>query len=236
MAILSDIRTKLRSDIGQPDVNNSDFTDSTINGFINEGIRFLGALVKQPRKFSTFTPVAGTAQYPLDEDTLIIRTAYFGDVDLPGDVLPLEVLTEEALKEVSPAWLEETESSRGRPRRIILLNRTTFLVHPTPDADESVSGKLIRLGFVYQPADITADGSSPDLPIVYHDLIPKYAQYLCYMGKLNEPILATNMLSTVIELAKKQEHLVIKDIEGSLGFNWSRDLSTDDGAVFTVRP
>lgn len=235
MATLSQIRTTVRQYISQTDTANTDFTDSELNGYINMGTRYMGALVKQPRRLSEIQVEEGKAAYTLPSDAVIVRTAYFGSVT-DGDAVPLSVMTEEALKSENPNWLSEATSDRGRPLRLILLDRTTVVVNPTPSATESASGKKLRVTYVYQPAVLSADGDTPDLPIVYHDFISEYANHLCCMSKLKEPEKGLAILQTLDAKAKKFENLIVKDTEAGFGFTWGDVPDPDDDSFMRVRP
>jgi hypothetical protein len=236
MATLSQINNLTRVYISQAGESNSDFTNNELTGFANEGIRFLAGLVKKPTDIVSWQAEAGKAAYLLPDDFIIMRTSYFGDTSIAGDVSNLMQTTEEALKEDNPGWMEETVSSRGTPRKIILLNRTTILVYPTPDDAASASGKKIHMNYVYQPSPLVNDSDEPDLPLVYHDLISKYSAHMCYMSKLNKPELGTALLQEVMDLAKKFESLIIKDSEGSFGWNWGGAIQSDDDIIGHVRP
>jgi len=219
MSTLSQIRGLIRTYISQSDTSNTDFTDSDLNGFANEGQRFLGALVKKPIDHVEIQVEQDVPAYTLPVDAILINTAYFGDANKTGDVLPLTVVTEEGLKEVVPNWLDETTKTQNRPTRIILLDMRTVLINPRPNAAESASGKLLMISYVFQPSNMTNDSDTPTLPVVYHDLIAKYGAHLCYMSKLNKPDLGAALLSQVIDLAKKLEPLIVKEVN-SLGFSW----------------
>ena len=236
MSTLNQINTLTRIYISQTDSANSDFTDNELTGFANEGIRFLAGLVKKPSDIVSWQAEAGKAAYQLPDDFIIMKTSYFGDTTLAGDTTTLIQTTEEALKEENPGWMEETVSSRGKPRKIILLDRTTILVYPTPDAANSVSGKKIHINYVYQPAPLVNNSDEADLPLVYHDLISKYSAHMCYMSKLNKPELGQALLQEVIDLAKKFESLIIKDSEGSFGWTWGGSIQVDDDYIGHVRP
>jgi hypothetical protein len=235
MSTLGQGRALLRDFISQEDTGNTDFSDSELTGYLNSGTRFLGALVKHPRDMVEIQAEEGKPAYNLPSDAVIIRTAYFGDVSISGDVLPLSIGTEESLKAQVPSGLDQSTYSRGRPQRIILWDRNTVLLNPTPNASESASGKKLHLGYVYQPGLMVADGDEPDLPIVYHDFIPEYAFYLCLMGKLNMPDKGAMVLKTLVDKAKKFEHLIVKDMEGALGFSWGSAISPDDEGGLTLR-
>ncbi len=228
MANLGQIRGLTRAGISQEDTTNTDLTDSQLNGYINIGVRELGALVKKPIDHVSVQAQQGAAAYTLPADTVIMTTAYFGDSSANGDVRSLRIIPEEELKEVAPAWMDESTNSQGRPRFAVLIDRLTVLVYPTPNATESVSGKKIHIGYVYQPAILVNDSDVPDLPIIYHDLISRYAISLAWSSKLGKPELGAAILQEVYGKAKKLEGLIVKDSE-SPGFYWGTFIDTDDG-------
>src|SRR3990167_754206 len=146
-----------RGMIVQLDSGNSDFTDAELTGFNNEAVQFIAEKIEWPRDLISFQVEVGVPSYPLLTDTLKIRTAYFGNTSIVNDMNILAICDESQLKEVVPGWLDGTTSARGRPTRLILLDRNTILIHPTPDADNSASGKKIYLGYVYYPSAMSAD-------------------------------------------------------------------------------
>lgn len=238
MATLSDTRTLVRQAISQTDSSASDFSDSELNGFIDMGVRFLGALVKKPLKRTTFQVVADTASYAIGtyaSDLVIPTKAYFGDPSIPGDVRPLRIIPEEELAEVSPAWLDTSSSSQGRPA-FLIKDGVNLLLHPRPTSAEAATGKKVHLSYVYQPASLTNDATSLDLPAIYHDLVARYAAHLCYLGKLNNSEKAIELKGLVIADAKKLEGLIVKDSE-SPGFHWGStvDPDVDTGMGYLAR-
>lgn len=224
-----------RVKISQTDTANTDFTDTELTGFANEGQRFLGALVKKPTDHVEIQVQQGYPAYTLPTDAILLNTAYFGDKSLQGDVRPLSIMTEEALKEVRPSWMDESASAQDRPTRIVLIDRMTVLLNPTPSAAESVSGKKLDIGYVFQPGNMTLDSDEPNLPLVYHDLIADYIQYMCYLSKLNKPDLAVALLGQIVEKAKKLEPLITKEAN-TFGFSWggSIDPNNDSGGLLNV--
>lgn len=235
MATLSQIRDLVRVYISQSDPANSDFTNPDLTGFINEGLRFLAALVKKPIDRIEVQLEVGKPAYTLPSDTIILLTAYYGDLSIAGDVTPLSIITEEALRAIAPSWLDESSSSRGEPAYAVLIDRRTVLIYPTPDTASGAGGKKLHVGYVYQPPNLVADGDEPDLPIVYHDLVSKYAAHLCFMTKLKEPDRAVQLLEEVMTLAKKHEELIVKDAV-TFGFTWGRDIDPDDEWTNRVNP
>lgn len=231
MATRSQIRNLGRVYISQTDTSNTDFSDSDLNGFIDEGIRFLGALVKKPIDHVSIQATDDTALYTLPSDAVILLTAYFGDRTIQGDVKPIQIIPEEELKSSYPSWLDQTSSSKGTPQYLTLLDRRTVMLTPRPNAAESATGKKLHIGYCYQPAALGSDSDSPDLPIVYHDLVSQYIAYMCYMSKLNKPELGTQILSQIIDKAAKLEDLIVKDSQNA-GFFWGSAIDPNyDGAV-----
>ena len=229
MATLLDTRTIVRQAISQPDASTSDFSDSELNGFIDQGVRYLGALVKKPLKRTSFQVTVDTATYAIAtvaSDLIIPTKAYFGDPSINGDIRPMRVIPEEELAEISPAWLDTSSSSQGRPA-FLIRDGANLLLHPRPYAAESATGKKVYLSYVYQPAALTADGSSLDLPALYHDHVARFAIHLCYMGKLNNKEQGLAVKDQVVRDAKKLETMIVKESE-SPGFHWGSAIEPDD--------
>lgn len=227
MATQSDTRTLVRNAISQADATTSDFSDADLNGFIDQGVRYLGALVKKPIKRTSFQAVVDVASYAIATvaaDLVIPTVAYFGDASIPGDVCKIRIIPEEELAELNPAWLDTHSSSQGRPERLIR-DGANLLLNPRPNAAESATGKKVYLSYVYQPA-ASSDAVALDLPILYHDLVKDYAVHLCYMGKLNNKEQGLAVKSQVEKDAKKLEGLIVKDSE-SPGFFWGSTINPE---------
>lgn len=236
MATLAETRTLIRQGISQVDATASDFSDAELNGFVDQGVRFLGALVKKPTKRTSFQVTVNISTYAIASFTpdLIIPTkAYFGDTSIPGDVLPLRIIPEEELAELSPAWLDAHASSQGRPIYLIK-DGANLLIYPRPNADQSATGKKVYVSHVYQPAD-SVESVELDLPVVFHDLVVQYGTHLCYLGKLNNLKQATTIKQQIEKDAKRLEGLIVKESE-SPGFYWGTSISPDDEWVGVLVP
>lgn len=232
MATLSDTRTLVRQAISQPDSGTSDFTDAELNNFIDQGVRYLGALVKKPLKRTSFQVTVDVATYAIAtyaSDLVIPTKAYFGDTSIPGDVRPIRVIPEEELAEISPSWLDAATSSQGKPSYLVR-DGANILIYPRPNVAESATGKKVYLSYVYQPAALASDVTALDLPIAYHDLVKDYAVHLCYMGKLNNQKQALAVKAQVVIDAKKLETLIIKESE-SPGFHWGSAIYPEDDSL-----
>lgn len=234
MATGSDTRTLIRQAISQSDASTSDFSDAELNGFIDQGVRYLGALVKKPIKRTSFQVTLDTGSYLIStyaSDLVIPTKAYFGDVTIPGDVRPLRIIPEEELAETSPSWLDASSSSQGNPNYLIR-DGANLLIVPRPNAAASAIGKKVYLSYVYQPA-ASSDSTQLDLPIVYHDLVKDYAVHLCYMGKLNNTQHGLAIKQQIAADAKKLETLIVKESE-SPGFHWGSVIDPEDDV--TINP
>ena len=221
-----EIRTLARALISQTDTANTDYTNTELDSLIEIGIRFLASLVKWPRDKGTWTTTQGTGAYTLPSDFIAPLYVDFGSVSTEGDVKPLDLITEAELRVIDPNWQDETTGSQGRPERAIVLDRETLFIHPRPDA-ESASKTLI-MGYVYAPAVLGADGDTPELPVNYHDLIPRYVQYQCYMGKLAKNEQAPSLLSAIVEEAKLLQPVVTKEQELQRMFWGNDDMDDND--------
>lgn len=232
MATLLQARTQVRNDINQPSASTSDFADSELNGIIDIAVRYLGALVKKPTKRYSIAAVYNTPTYAVATyapDLIIPTVAYFGDPSIQGDVRKIRVIPEEELAEMRPNWLETTTSQLGRPE-FVVKDGANLVISPTPSAAESAAGKTIFISGVYQPAALTSDSTSLDLPIVYHDLAIRLAVAYCYLdNKLNNPTAGQQKKNDVEADAKKLSNLIVKESE-SPGFYWGSaiDVSDDD--------
>lgn len=236
MATLSETRTLIRQAITQTDSSASDFTDTELNGFIDQGVRFLGALVKKPIKRGSFQVTVDTATYAIAtvaSDLIIPTKAYFGDVNTAGDVQPMRIIPEEELAEISPAWLDATSSSQGRPNYIVR-DGSNLLIVPRPSAAESVTGKKVYLSYVYKPA-ASSESSELDIPVVFHDLVKDYAVHLCYMGKLSNREQALEIKKQVEKDAKRLEGLIVKESE-SPGFHWGGYIDPEGYTAISLIP
>lgn len=209
---LQTIRADVRVLIAQQDEEDGDFTNAELNGFINQAQTFVATVCEYPRDHEEVVATAGTPAYPLLSDTLILLKAYYGNPAISGDIKELPIITEERLASFRPSWLETATASHGIPDSLMLLDRHTVMLSPTPSSESADGNRKLFLSKVYYPANLTSDAETPDLPAVYHDLISMYTAHLCYSSKLNNPQIATSLLKTFydkhdrIKQTANQEH------------------------------
>lgn len=229
MATLAQIRSRLLNEISQV-AGNTDFSDSELNGFINEGITFGATLLQWPYDIMDVQVELGIPIYTLPADTLMLREAYFGNRTTAGDVKPLKIYTEATLKELNPNWLDNTNSTRGRPARVCLLDKSSVLLDPRPDVDNSASGKRLYVSYVYYPAALAADGDLPVLPLGTHDFLSIYGAHKCYAGKLNNPQLSAAKLQEFLSKLKLLEPKVDRPVQ-QLAFHWGSEVDRGTGST-----
>lgn len=205
---------------------NTHFPDSTvIDGFLNDGGEFLAVFIEYPRDIVSVVTQNNVGSYANPVDNLVLRTAYFGDTTLPGDVRPLKIVSEETLREYYPSWLDQSVAgTASRPVYLIQKDRNTVHIFPRPNA----SGKLLILNYNYNPAPMVADGDKPDLPIPYHDLIPLYALHLVYYS-LEKPELSAQFYKDFMEKVTRLKSAVTKESKEQLSMTWGTDDDVNTG-------
>lgn len=200
--------------------DNSNFTTAQLNDLINQSLLQIAPKIHYPRKEDSGTQVtAGTADYDAASDFVSLISAYFGDNTVENDKLPLTVVNEETLKYIRPTWLVRTTASRGRPTRILLMDRNTFRLDPVPDATNAASGKKLWLYYVYTPAALSADGDTPDVPTIYHDAIQFYAAHLAYLSLQNAEV-SGFMLGKFDKMVKELQPTIERDASELMRFQW----------------
>ena len=205
---------------------NTHFRDpSIINGFLNEGCEFSAVFIEYPRDLVSVTTTSNVGSYANPVDNLLLRTAYFGDTTIPGDVKPIKIVSEETLKEYYPSWLDQsTAGTASRPTYLIQLDRNTVHIFPRPN----VSGKSLILNYNYNPTPMVNDSDIPDLPIAYHDLIPLYALHLAYYALQNRE-LSAQFYKDFMEKVTRLKSAVTKESKENLSFQWGTDIDVGNG-------
>lgn len=224
---LATLRNKVRALIREDDTTNTHFTDSVINGFLNEGSEFSAVFIEYPRDLVSVQVQNNVGSYANSDDNLLVRTAYFGNPQIGGDIRPLTIVSEETLREQFPSWLDETANATSdRPSYMIQLDRHTVHIFPRPNAIGSASGKMLWLNYNYVPAAMVNDSDVPDLPLPYHNLLPLYALHLAYIALQNVP-LAKEMYTEFMEKVQRIKSAVTKETKEGLSFSWGTDISVD---------
>lgn len=228
MSTLQQIRNNFNIIVAQTDTSNADLTAAQIDGLINQAIRYFATKIKYPRDITYVQVEEGANIYTVPSDFILLNNAWFGQRSLLDDVKPLDITTTEGLNYIDPQWLDSNSSKRGRPERIILLDRNSFLIHPTPDAEHAAIGKELIIEYVYSPSPLTDDGDEPDLPLSYHDHIHLFAAHLAYLGPLKNKELSEGLFRESTAKLKELEPIVTKETQRS-GWMFSPEDSGDLG-------
>lgn len=227
------LRTQLRVLIDQPDPANSKFTDAQLNEYIDEAVNYTAVQIEYPRDFVEVQAESNVGAYTLLTDTLIIRTAYFGNKSSGNDVRPLTVISEETLKEMYPSWLDESGNNNSRPQFLILLDRRTIFVYPKPDVTNSATGKKIILDYIFNPASLSSESDIPDLPLPYHSVLQFYAGHLAHL-RLNNADMSIKLLGMYDKKIKELKSSVVKETSEGMSFQFGWDPGLDDESRFRL--
>lgn len=228
MATLTQLRAKTYA-LLREDSTNTHFSDTTvIDGFLNEGLEFAAVFIEYPRTLVSVVSQVNVGSYSNPTNNLIVRTAYFGNSAVSGDIKPLKFVTEETLREIYPSWLDQTSAGQGRPQYIMQLKRDTLHIFPRPDTTNA--GKSIWLNYNYVPTAMSADSDTPDLPTPYHNLLPIYALHLAYIALQNLPV-SEKMYTDFMEKVNRIKNAVTVESSENLGFSWGNDVDVSDGTV-----
>lgn len=209
---------------GEDDTIVSRLTDPEINTLIDTAQSFVSSTIAQPRDIISIITENSVGAYPLPSDNLFIKQAWFGDITKSGDVRKLDIISQKALSVLFPSWLESSTTSDGRPSHSIVLDKKTIFIYPKPNSTEA--GKRLIVSYVYDPSALDSDLDIPDVPFPYHHLIAIYAAHLCWLGKLQRPDIAKEMLSEYADKLKLIEDPATQEFEGSKTFEFleSADL------------
>lgn len=203
------------------------FSDTQINDWINEAQSLVASIITWPRKRNTTTvALANTATYALPTDWVQTLKVYFGNVAVAGDIQELEIVTEDYLASVAPGWLETTTQSQGRPRYFVVIDKTNFLVYPTPDSANV--GKAFNHSYIYEPAALTSDSDTPSMPQPYQNILKFYVLHLAFIANNNKDF-ATAMFNDFMAHHKQIQADANKEAKQSLQWVWVDRVGLDVG-------
>lgn len=211
------------------------FDQTKMDSLINEAISFLALLLEYPRKTSSTQAVQSQATYPVPSDFLLLRYASFGDTSINGDIQPLQIVTEDTVRNQYRSYQDLTSQTEGRPIYIYLLDRTNFAIYPRTNADQSATGKKIYYEYIYKPATLTNASDSVDLPNGYDDLVQYYVLHLCYIALQNKDM-AAEMFNEFTAKHKLIRSTVTKETREALAFMFGNDVDVDVTGSFNVLP
>lgn len=171
--IVSDIQTRVKRQFG--DEAGVQLTDADIIRYINDGVRQLVSTNEQLlQKVGYATSVANQAEYTLPVDCLILQGISFkGPNDL--SYLKLKYLTINEFNEYLDGWDGTAYGSSSPTVYMIFGDTITFFPKP-----EQGAVNAIKIYYNRTPVDVTLPSDTPDLPVLYHEVLVKYCLAQAY--------------------------------------------------------
>lgn len=166
------------------EVQASQWTDLSLKRWLNEGLRDLGRKTKHIKDTTTFTTVAGQAEYTLAAGILEVEMAFYAT----GDGRQVN-LTARSFAGMNAVWGQYRDQAGGDPAMFTLWGvppNLKFRLFPAPGS----SGKTVTVYVSRLPATITEDNTIDltvvDLPDAWVDLMKDYVEY-CAKRKDGNP-------------------------------------------------
>lgn len=167
MASLSTLRERTRRWIDEEETGNTHYSDSEIDGYLNEATLFLGTSMEWPLQTSTTPTVADQALYGLPTDFISL-------VEIYVDNKKMTIVDRSDLHALNSAW-QEVDSSF--PTHAYKADNATFGLWPAPDSDHADLD--IQIQYINVPATLSADADVPDLHEAFQLCLPYYAAFKC---------------------------------------------------------
>lgn len=173
---LIDIKTRVRQIVG--DVGANQFSDATLVGWINDGIRECAVVNQLLQKRATSTLTVGTTDYTLPTDILKLYTIVVSGSRI--DVLSLA------------QWQKQNydPSETGLPVMAYVW-AGKYTVWPKPD-----QAYTVEIDYIYDPTDlvdVTDDNNLPPIPVTYHNRIVDYCIAQVALQDDNEALYSLKM-------------------------------------------
>jgi hypothetical protein len=156
---LTTIIARVRNIVG--DLNANQFSDPTLIGWINDGVRECAVENNLLQKRATSNLVSGTNEYALPADILKLYS-----IRVNGAKIDIYTLQD---------WQKQnySETETGLPVMAYLW-AGKYTLWPTPD-----SAYQVEVDYIYDPVDLATDGSqnaqAPPVPGSYHSRLVDYA-------------------------------------------------------------
>lgn len=170
---VGDIKTRVKRTFG--DESGVQVTDADIVRYINDGCRqFVLQNEDLLQTVGTASAIANQNTYALPVDLLILKTVMFqygGDPSFYN----LKAMTFNEFNEYVDGWDGNT-LYRGGPLAYMRYGDNITLF-PTPD----VAGtNNIKIYYNRKPVDVVNDLDTPDIPVLYHEVLVKYCLSQAY--------------------------------------------------------
>lgn len=207
--IVSEIATRVKRQFG--DEAGIQVTDSDIIRWINDAQREIASNNELLQTVATTSVVVGQKEYTLPPDILLLRSVHYQS-------RKLRPLTAREAEEYL-----STGNADGHPTHFWTWAKKISL-YPQPQVSDPDD---LQIFYTRQPADVAADGDTPELPLEYHNRIVEYCLAQAY--ELDENWTAAQQKSQqfnlgVTDLKGREEvvdyypHVTSTDVE--VGYGW----------------
>jgi len=172
--IVSDIQTRVKRQFG--DEAGVQITDDDIIRYINDGQRKIVAQNESLlQKISTANSVSGQDEYSLPADALILRSiSYKSTADL--SYYKLKGLSLAEFDEYVDGW-DGSAFGDGTPL-VFMLYGSTITLFPKPNQS---TVDAIKLYYTRIPTNVAMASDTPDLPVLYHEVLVTYCMSQAYI-------------------------------------------------------
>lgn len=171
---LSEIRGEARLMIGQPDSDNSQFTNTQLNAWVNEAYRLtvvdLGVVPISESSYTLQTTIT------LDTDTISVDIAKIY-IRPTNEWRELEIIALDDLLRLDPDW-ENAET--GEPRYFVRMNQGTARLYPPPNAANASQASSIKTYGLELPTALSSDSDTTATPHNLDDILAHYVAYRCF--------------------------------------------------------
>lgn len=172
--LVSDIMTRVKRQFG--DEAGVQVTEADIIRYINDGQRKIVAQNESLlQKIVTADTVDGQDEYSLPADSLILRSiSYKGPSD--QSYYKLKGMTLSEFNEYIDGW-DGSFYGKSAPL-VFMVYGSTVTLFPTPDVSQTAG---LKLYYTRQPVDVTMGSDTPDLPVLYHEVLVSYCMSQAYI-------------------------------------------------------
>ncbi len=175
---LADIRTAVRRNVQDTatDTTLQSYSDAYITALVNEGQREIVTMTWAVESSTSLVLTAGTANYPLPDDTLAVFSALY---QLPSGITSeLDEVGERTLYSENPDFARQTGKPLKYFVRINDRNETAMEMVYVPNPTSASTG-TVTIKYAAQAADLAADADVPFNGLVH---LSQYHQNLVYFA------------------------------------------------------
>ena len=205
------MRSEARLIFGQPDITNSNFTESQLDTWANEFYRYacvsLGSIPITARLYTTAATIS------LNTNTISIDHAKL--LSMPGSKwVTLEIIDLSDLHALDPDW---ENTATGIPSRLVRTGTFTARLYPAPNAANTQAEGLKTHGLEI-PSSLSADTDKPDLPLHIQDIAPHWMAYRAFSRLGNDERAKTEFI--FVQGIMKQQKQAAVQFSAGRGWKW----------------